>query len=157
LAQDLKQVPREKTLIVVRGGTQGKFTDGQFWNPYPSPAGNHQLGSQLLFEPLAFYSAFQDKLIMWLAESYQYSPDYMQLTVKTRSGTTWSDGQPFPSDDVAYTFNHLLEIGSKVRWGADVQQFLSKAEATDPNTTVFTFKVPAPRFFEFISYKFDIG
>jgi peptide/nickel transport system substrate-binding protein len=157
LAQGLKEVPREKTLIAVRGGTQGKFTDGEFWNVYPDPAGNHQLGGQLLFEPLAFYSAFVDKMIMWLAESYEYTPDYMQLTVKTRSGITWSDGQPFSSDDVAYTFNHLLEIGSAVRWGADVKQFLDKAEATDPNTTVFTFKVPAPRFFEFISYKFDIG
>src|SRR5262249_48680583 len=63
-AQDLKQGPRKKPLTVVRGGTQGKSTDGKFGNPYPSPAGNHQLGSQLLFEPLAFYSAFQDKLIM---------------------------------------------------------------------------------------------
>jgi peptide/nickel transport system substrate-binding protein len=157
LAQGLKEVPREKTLVAVRGGTQGKFTDHEFWNPYPSPAGNHQLGSQLTNEPLAFYSAFQDKMIMWLAESYEYAPDYKQLTVKTRSGITWSDGQPFSADDVAYTFNHLLEIGAAVRWGADVQQFLAKAEATDANTTVFTFKVPAPRFFEFISYKFDIG
>lgn len=157
MAQDIKEVPREKTLIAVRGGTQGKFTDAEFWNPYPDPAGNHQLGSQLTNEPLAFYSAFTDEMVMWLAESYEYTPDYMQLTVKTRSGITWSDGTPFSADDVAYTFTHLLEIGSKVRWGADVQQFLAKAEATDANTTVFTFKVPAPRFFEFVAYKFDIG
>ncbi len=157
LAQDLPEVPREKTLIVVRGGTQGKFTDGQSWNPWPQPAGNHQIRTQMVYEPLAFYSAFADKMIMWLAESAEYSADYMTLTIKTRSGITWSDGQPFSSEDVAYTFNHLLEIGPAVRWGADVQQFVEKAEATDANTTVFTFKVPAPRFFEFIAYKFDIG
>lgn len=157
LAQDLPEVAREKTLIVVRGGTQGKFTDGQSWNPWPQPAGNHQIQTQMVYEPLAFYSAFEDKMIMWLAESYEYAADYLSLTIKTRSGITWSDGTAFSSDDVAYTFNHLLEIGPAVRWGADVQQFVEKVEATDPNTTVFTFKVPAPRFFEFIAYKFDIG
>ena len=44
-----------------------------------------------------------------------------------------------------------------MKWGADVQQFLETAEATDANTVVFTFKVPAPRFFDFVAYKFDIG
>src|SRR5688572_24802448 len=72
LAQDLKEVPREKTLIAVRGGTQGKFTEHEFWNPFPSPAGNHQLGSQMTNEPLAFYSAFANEMVMWLAEGYEY-------------------------------------------------------------------------------------
>ena len=55
---------------------------------------NHQLGSQFICEPLAFYSAYQDKMIMWLAESYQYSPDYKTLTIKTRPEAMWSDGEP---------------------------------------------------------------
>jgi peptide/nickel transport system substrate-binding protein len=155
LAQ-LKEVPREKTMIAVRGGVQGKFVEDQIWNPF-LPAGNHQFALMMVYEPLAFYSAFVDKTTMWLAESREYSPDYKTLTVKTRPNITWSDGKPFSADDVAYTFNSLVEVGSKVKWGADVQQFLDKAEATDPNTTVFHFKVPAPRFFDFVAYKFDIG
>ena len=74
----------------------------------------------------------------------------MQLTVKTRQGIKWSDGEVFSAEDVAYTFNQLVQVGSKVKWGADVQQFLTSATATDANTTVFKFKVPAPRFFDFI-------
>lgn len=155
-AQELPEIPREKTLIAVRGGVQGKFEEDQIWNPF-LPTGNHQFALQMVYEPLAFYSAFTDSFTMWLAESYEYSPDYKTLTVKTRPGIAWSDGTPFSAEDVAYTFNKLVEVGSVVKFGADVQQFLSKAEATDANTTVFTFKVPAPRFFEFISYKFDIG
>jgi len=156
LAADLKQVAREKTVIASRSSIAGKFDEATLWNSF-IPAANHQLGSQLIEEPLAFYSAFQDKLIMWLAESYTYAPDYMTLTVKTRTGVTWSDGQPFSAEDVAYTFTHLVEIGSAVKWGANVQQFVKTAVATDANTVLFTFIVPAPRFFEFISYKFDIG
>src|SRR5262249_25877002 len=61
----LKQVPRNQTLVTVRGGTQGKFTEDQLWNPF-IPTANHQLGSQFVCEPLAFYSAYENKLTMWL-------------------------------------------------------------------------------------------
>ena len=65
----------------------------------------------MMYEPLAFYSAFEDKTTMWLAESYEYSDDYKTLTIKTRPNVTWSDGEPFSADDVAYTFNQLVEVG----------------------------------------------
>src|SRR5687768_5800697 len=89
LAQDLAEVPREDTLIAVRGGTQGKFTEGDLlWNPY-LPLANHQLAVQMVYEPLSVYSAFTDSFTMWLAESYEYNEDYSQLTVKTRPGISW--------------------------------------------------------------------
>ena len=155
-AAGLKQVPRNQTLVTVRGGTQGKFIEDQLWNPFIATA-NHQLGSQFLCEPLAFYSAYQDKMTMWLAESYQYSPDYMTLTIKTRKEAMWSDGVPFTADDVAYTYNSLNTLGSKVKWGADVNQVLDKASVVDPHTVQLKFKSPAPRFFEYSAYKYDIG
>ena len=63
----LKPVPRDQTLVTVRGGTQGKFTEDQLWNPFIATA-NHQTGPQFVCEPLAFYSAYQDKMTMWLDE-----------------------------------------------------------------------------------------
>jgi peptide/nickel transport system substrate-binding protein len=152
------EVPRNRTLMAISGSNvkEGKFPDYDLWNPYAVGA-NHQVGSMLVHEPLAFYSAFADKEHLWLAEGYSYSPDFTELTIKTRSGITWSDGTPFSAEDVAYTFNSLKELGPKVRWGVDVQQFLQNAKTTDPNTVVLKFQVPAPRFFEFITYKYDIG
>jgi peptide/nickel transport system substrate-binding protein len=155
-AAGLKTVPRNQTIVTVRGGTQGKFTEDQLWNPFIATA-NHQTGPQFVCEPLAFYSAYQDKMIMWLAESYQYSPDYMQLTIKTRPEAMWSDGVPFTADDVAYTYNALNALGSKVKWGADVAQVLDTATVVDPHTVLLKFKSPAPRFFEYSAYKYDIG
>src|SRR5215467_13283120 len=149
-------VPRNQTIVTVRGGTQGKFTEDQLWNPFIATA-NHQTGPQFVCEPLAFYSAYQDKMTMWLAESYQYSPDYMTLTIKTRPQAMWSDGVPFTADDVAYTYNALNALGSKVKWGADVNQVLDKAVVVDPHTVQLNFKSPAPRFFEYSAYKYDIG
>jgi peptide/nickel transport system substrate-binding protein len=152
------EVPRQRTLMAISGSNvrEGKFPDYELWNPYAVGA-NHQVGSNLIHEPLAFYSAFADKEHLWLAESYKYNADFTELTIKTRSGIQWSDGQPFSAEDVAYTFNALKELGSKVRWGIDVQQFLQEAKATDANTAVLKFQVPAPRFFEFVTYKYDIG
>ena len=65
-----------------QGGTQGKYLDYELWNPYAIGA-NHQTGPNLIYEPLAYYSAFADKEYIWLAESYEYSPDFKQLTIKT--------------------------------------------------------------------------
>ena len=64
---------------------------------------------------------------------------------------------PFSAEDVAYTLNSLRDLGPKVRWGVDVQQAVEKAAATDANTVVIDFKIPAPRFFFFMTYKYDIG
>jgi peptide/nickel transport system substrate-binding protein len=64
---------------------------------------------------------------------------------------------PFTADDVTYTYNALNALGSKVKWGADVSQVLDQAVAVDPHTVQFNFKSPAPRFFEYSAYKFDIG
>ena len=77
--------------------------------------------------------------------------------IKTRAGIRWSDGTPFSAEDVAYTLTTLRDLGAKVRWGVDVQQFVEEARATDPTTVVIRFKVPAPRFFSFLTYKYDIG
>ena len=152
----LPSVPRNRTLILAGTGVAGKWTDFDIWNPY---AIGTRIGEGMteLYEPLAYYSAFADKEYMWLAESYQYSPDYKQLTIKTRSGITWSDGVPFSAEDVAYTLTTLNSIGSKVMWGSNVQQFVDTATAVDPNTVVIKFKIPAPRFWFWMEYKYDIG
>ena len=79
----------------------------------------------------------------------EYTPDFKQLTIKTRQGIKWSDGTPFSAEDVAYTFNTLRDLGPKVKWGVDVNQALDEATVTDPNTVVLKFKIPSPRFFFF--------
>jgi peptide/nickel transport system substrate-binding protein len=147
-----KTVARNRTLVVVWGGREGRWVDHELWNPY-AVGSNHQNGPGVLYEPLAYYSAFADKQYHWLASSHRYSPDAREMTIRTRPGIRWSDGTPFGADDVAYTLNSLRDLGPKVRWGVDVQQFVQEARVTDANTVVVRFKVPAPRFFSFVTYK----
>ena len=148
--------PRDRTMILVWGGREGRWVDFELWNPY-SLGSNHQNGPNLIYEPLAYYSAFADKMHMWLAESFDFSPDFKKLTIKTRPGIKWSDGVAFSAEDVAFTLNSLRDLGPKVRWGIDVKQAVEKATATDANTVVIDFNIPSPRFFFFMSYKYDIG
>jgi hypothetical protein len=113
---ELPPVPRDRTMILVWGGREGRWVDWDLWNPY-SIGSNHQNGPNLIYEPLAYCSAFADKTAMWLAESYEFTGEFKHLTIKTRSGISWSDGQPFGAEDVAYTLNSLRDLGPKVRWG----------------------------------------
>ncbi len=152
----LKDVPRERTLIDLQNGPENKWADYDNWNPY-SIGAQAGFGANIIYEPLAYYSAFADQEILWLAESYEYSPDFMELTIKIRPNITWSDGEPFTAEDVAYTLETLKELGPQVQWGSDVQQFVASAEATDPQTVKIKFNSPAPRFFWFMTYKFDTG
>lgn len=110
---DPPQVARNRTMILVWSGSrEGRWVDWDLWNPY-SIGSNHQNGPNLVYEPLAYYSAFADKTYMWLAEKYQFTPDFKRLTVTTRSGVAWSDGTPFSAEDVAYTLNTLRDLGPR--------------------------------------------
>ncbi len=150
------QVPRNRQLILMWSGKEGKYDKYQLWNPF-IPSSTHQDGSGLFFEPLVYYSAFANKEIPWLAESYTYTPDFKSLTIKTRAGINWSDGKPFSAKDVAFTITEAARQGSKIRYGSDVQTFVQEASAKDDNTVVVNFKVPAPKFMYQMTYKFDNG
>jgi peptide/nickel transport system substrate-binding protein len=150
------EVPRNRTLITSFQGVEGKWVAPELWNPYAIGT-THQDGLNVIYEPLAFYSAFADEEILWLAESYSFNDDFTELTIKTRSGINWSDGEPFSAEDVAYTIDTLRQLGAEVMWGTEMATFVESAEATDANTCVIKFKVPSARLFYFMSYKYDIG
>src|SRR5688500_6845940 len=124
----LPQVARDRTLVVSWGGREGNWVDWDQWNPY-AIGSDPQNGLNLIYEPLAYYSAFEDKTYLWLAEGYEFSPDFKRLTIRTRAGIKWSDGVPFSAEDVAYTLNALRDLGRKVRWGIDVQHAVEQAAA----------------------------
>ena len=67
----IADIDRDDTFIGYLGGAEGRFVDHELWNPYAIGA-NHQSGPNIIFEPLAFFSAFDDKTIPWLAESWDW-------------------------------------------------------------------------------------
>lgn len=80
-------------------------------NPYlgDSSASKYAYG-KVIFESLALVNPTGDLgTTPWLAESVEWNEDYTQLTAKARSGVKWSDGEDFTADDIAFSFNQVLE------------------------------------------------
>ncbi len=151
-----RDIDRNKTLISYLGGAEGRFVDHELWNPYAIGA-NHQSGPNIIFEPLAFFSAFADETIPWLATDWSFNDDFTELTINLRQGVNWSDGEEFNADDVVYTLNTLKSLKEQVRWGTDVDNAMNRAEKTGSHQVKVFLDRPDPRFMFLLTYKFDIG
>ena len=150
---NMPEVPRNRT--VVHGWSLSAPVGVS--NPWASPGYTHQEGNCMLFEPLFYYAVFGDKELPWLAESGEYNADFTQLTIKLRPAAMWSDGTPFTSKDVLFTFEGQLK-NEKLNYHAQFVQFVKEYTAPDAQTVIVTFNAPAPRFkFEILSQKFDTG
>lgn len=80
------------------------------FNPFSS-SGNTGAQQSFVYEPLLQYSLSNSSYVQpWLASSYQWSNGGRLLTFKLRPGITWSDGKPFTSADVVFTFDLLKKF-----------------------------------------------
>jgi len=125
--------------VIVNVNTGGSATFTRNFNPY-SP--NVQTGAAgTIYEPLFFYNlASNDEPMPLLGTDFEYSEDGRTLTITTREGVQWSDGEPFTAADVAFTFNSLMDPAFN-----RTNIPLTSAEAIDDNTVVLTFSRPAFR------------
>jgi peptide/nickel transport system substrate-binding protein len=83
-----------------------------------------------IYEPLTVWNAIKSEQVPWLAESWEWSEDNLQLTFTLREGVTWSDGTPFTAKDVVYTWNTLKETPGLPGNGAQsALPFLASIEA----------------------------
>jgi peptide/nickel transport system substrate-binding protein len=98
--------------------------------------------TNLIYEPLFLFNLMNPTQapVPDLATNYQWSADGKTLTVTTRSGVKWTDGQAFSAADVAFTFNEIKKYAAT----ADVNgtPVVSSATTTGPNTAVLTFPTP---------------
>jgi peptide/nickel transport system substrate-binding protein len=138
----LPEVPRNRTLIVAH---LTAFLSPEMWSPY-NLGGTHQQGVGLFHEPLVYADMLNGHEYPWLAERWEYNEDATELTYYLRDGVTWSDGEPFNAEDVAFTLNKLRDEGGNVRMGGIYQTFVKEAVAVDDLTVTITFNSPSPRF-----------
>jgi len=77
----------------------------------------------------------------WLAERWESSPDGRTHTLFLRRGVTWSDGTPFTSGDVLFSFDAAFDpkTRSLLASGLTVGGQPIRAAAPDDHTVVLTF------------------
>jgi peptide/nickel transport system substrate-binding protein len=143
----LKQVPRNQTMIAIQGGSNGanpEFANFNIRTPGGSVDGWHSGALQTMAEPLIMFNVLTGEYENWLAESWQYNPDFTELSLKLRKGIEWSDGTPFTSKDVAFTFNTVRDHQDKMVHTAEIN-FLKEAQAVDDLNVKFVLNKPNPR------------
>lgn len=106
------------------------------FNPF-SPTKIGGLGT--IYEPLFFFNKAQvADPVPLLGTEQSWNEDGTVLSVTLREGVTWSDGEAFTADDVAFTFGMLKETAAINNIGYD-----GEAVAVDDTHVTFTFAAPA--------------
>src|SRR5207302_11162819 len=106
------EVARKDTLVISEFGPGNtELQDPQNMNPYSLGGLGRVRGilNKTIYEFLYLYNHNTGEQIPWLAQSYTTAPDAMSVAVTLRDGVTWSDGQPFTSDDAKFTIELLRD------------------------------------------------
>jgi len=138
----LAQEPKS-TFTVVRSSQWGAYN----LNPF-LPGDQHLLPTNsALYESLFYVNGLNGKTSNVLGTAYKWSKDSKTLTVTTRGGVKWSDGQAFDAGDVAFTFNYLKQypvLDTSGIW----KNGLTGVSSSGPNSVTLTFSAPnTPIFF----------
>lgn len=120
--------------------------DPPTFNAYLTDTGYEELMGELIYESLAEMApdgSFYPKLALELPtrDNGGISPDGLTVTWKLRDHIVWSDGQPFTSDDVLFTWQALSHPDNGL---AEVTGFdlIDRVDAPDAYTIVVHYRQP---------------
>ena len=91
-----------------------------------------------IYEPLLVFNSIKAEYVPWLAVQTEWRDENRTLRVQIRQDVLWSDGQPFTSQDVAFTFELIKEHPALDRRG--VWGFLEGVQVIDANHVDFLFQ-----------------
>jgi peptide/nickel transport system substrate-binding protein len=121
--------------VTVTTGAAGPFIDN--FNPFSPNASDPTRG--MIYEPLFFFDTVDaSRVSPWLATSYTWSNRGRALNFTLRRGVYWTDGQPFTSADVAFTFNLIKNYKALNQYGLP----LSKVVTDGPYKVILDFTQP---------------
>jgi peptide/nickel transport system substrate-binding protein len=124
------------SVLTITTGAAGTFQED--FNPYSPNVEDATNG--MIYETLFFYdTAKAGSVSPWLGTAYAWSKGGKALTVKLRHGVTWTDGKPFTSADVAYTFNLALKNAALNRFALP----LASVTTSGAYSVTINFKQPA--------------
>src|ERR1700734_749480 len=100
--------------LTVTTGAAGTFADD--FNLYSTNAEDPTNG--MIYEPLFFFDTAKDGVVKpWLGTSYTWAGGGKTVTVQLRHNVKWTDGKPFTSADVVFTFNQAIHSVALNKFG----------------------------------------
>jgi peptide/nickel transport system substrate-binding protein len=159
-----ERLPKEPQVFLVSGMSTGLGEYGDIWRDFSAcPTEGWNLGAGQTQGWFGINIIYQEALLktgpIWmrsdsvdpfpnLAKSWEWSEDGFELTMHLIEGAKWSDGDPFDSKDVMFTWEHLIldpnvnHNTSRSSWQIDGEDVT--LEAIDDYTIKFTFPVAFP-------------
>lgn len=134
---------RAQTLNIAIDGRVADPTNLNIYAPGVSRSGTGL--HQMIYEYFFYQNLQTGEYVPWLAESYEYNEDFTAITVNIRDGVRWSDGEPFTSEDVVFTYELLMD-NPGMTWAAEVVNNVTSVEAADDLTVTFNLTGPNPRY-----------
>ncbi len=120
-------------------------------NPHFSSGFKDSEASRITLEPLASFDADGNMVLFLAAEEPTLdnggvAADGTSVTWKLKEGITWSDGTPFTAEDVAFTYEFIVnpEVATV---NAGTYELVERVEAIDDTTVQITFKEPNPAWY----------
>lgn len=101
-------------VLTVTTGSAGTYLDNfNMFSPNAEVPANG-----MIYEPLFFFDTAKSTVIKpWLGRSYAWSNGGKTLTVQLKHNVKWTDGRPFTSADVVYTFQLAIRSTAINRFG----------------------------------------
>ena len=129
------------------GGTSVTFTVGlqnevDSFNPFLGIEAESYEMWALTYDYLISYSMEDMSPEPGLASEWETSEDGLTWTFTIRDDVTWSDGEPLTADDVAYTYNRVLDGGpDAANW---ISYLGSVKQITAPDDTTVELQLTEP-------------
>ncbi len=132
-----------QTIITVNNNAGEPLTNN--FNPLVPTSTLDFYGSwSMIYEPLVQYDVQKPGVTYpWLAASWKWSNGNKTLVFELRHGVKWSDGQPFTSKDVVFTFDLMKKYPSVNLYGLDF------TSVTAQGAYQVTMKFPASNYTDF--------
>ena len=128
--------------VTIEGNTGVTFTNN--FNPFDTSSFAEQLSVRsLVNEPLFEFDVLKSNTqYPWLATKYSFANGGKTITFDLRKNVEWSNGTPFTSADVAYTFDLLNKVPATNNYGAPTMA----SPATTPNKYTVVLHYSAPEY-----------
>lgn len=128
-------------VLTIIDSPKGDFTSN--FNPFINSQNSRYGTLGFIYETLLYTNRYSGKTDSWLAATYNVSQDLKTITFNLRQGVKWSDGTPFTSDDVLYTFNAMKNESDIDQNGLYSNKLIQDVQAPDKNTVVVTLQHPS--------------